>query len=463
MIDFNEKIEKFIEDYKEEMLEDLSKLIAIPSTYDALSICENAPFGMNVRKVFDEFLEIACRCGFQGKDYCGYACHASYLDGDDYIGILGHLDVVEAGDRELWDHDPFTLHREKDMLMARGVNDDKGPLLAALYAARILKDMGIPFKRPLRIIAGGAEETTWECMKYYFSKNKQPLMGFSPDGNFPIVNGEKGILQFRVSFPKCLVSEKNNIKSIMCKEEINYVCEEVKIHLTQLTDELPIQTEDFLKDEYEQEVILTFKGRSALSRNPQRGDNALWKLAQTMKKIPFGQKGMNDVLKYLNEFYTNDYYGKKAGVFYEDQDMGRTSLCPMSLLETDTEYILNIDYRYVKNVDIEVVKEYFNKQAEVFGASFSIIKEKKLLFVPEDSSLIRSLKIAYEKVMKEPAQTFSKGGASYARTMSNGVAFGATFEGENPRPHMPNEQMSITSLMMACKIYIYAIYELNCK
>ena len=82
---------------EKELLDDLRKLVAIPSVRDLSSAKNNAPFGKEIRNVFDEFIEIAKREGFQIHDENGYAVTAQIGNGEDYIAVLGHLDVVEAG------------------------------------------------------------------------------------------------------------------------------------------------------------------------------------------------------------------------------------------------------------------------------------------------------------------------------------------------------------------------------
>ena len=60
-------------------------------------------------------------------------------------------------------------------------------------------------------------------------------------------------------------------------------------------------------------------------------------------------------------------------------------------------------------------------------ASLEVLRHKRLLYVDADSELIRALKRAYARVMDEEAQVFTKGGASYARVLDHGVAFGCDF------------------------------------
>lgn len=449
----NNEIRKRIEECKPQILEDLATLVTIPSVWDTAHQQPFAPFGENIRKAMDAFLKIGQREGFEIHDDKGYACHIEYTKGEEYIGILGHLDVVSAGNPDLWHSYPFQLTQKGDMLYGRGVNDDKGPLLAAFYALKIVKDMQIPLKYGIRVIAGGAEETTWECMEHYFQSHRQPIMGFSPDGNFPIVNGEKGILQYRKKYPAQLKKKRNIILDIWCKDERGFVCEEVTLVLEE-TD--PLELQRYLSDQAvlrldEGKAFITYQGTRSLSRNPQRGDNALWHLANDFENFPFAQMGMNQLLCDLHSHYT-DFYGKKLGVYQKDLEMGETSLCAMSITYTEDTFYLNADYRYPKSIKIE---EMMGKMGEV-----EVLKNRKPLYVPTDSPLIRSLQQAYEEVIGEKAETLTKGGASYARVLEQGVAFGATFEGEMPNPHMPNETMPFSSLLKACEIYVHALIQL---
>lgn len=459
------EIKDRVNDYKNEIIEDLEKLISIPSMRDSPSNSRNEPFGKNIRAVFDEFMKIGDRHGFEVKDFDGYACHIQYGEQEDYVGALGHLDVVSAGNYKLWNSDPFTLKISNGLLFGRGVNDDKGPLLAAFYAMKIFKDMGIPLRHSIRIIAGGAEETTWECMDHYFKYNDQPVMGFSPDGNFPIVNGEKGIFQFHVRYSNQQTKKKNVISRIHCIEERNFVCDFVEIQIDNIEEEL-LLSYLLLAEEVEiknNSTRIIYTGERSLSRNPQRGNNALWKLAKDLKDFPFSQKGMNHLLNYLDLYFVNDFYGNKLGIYHEDAEMGRTSICPMSITMDHSYFNLNVDYRYPKGVDKDEVFSHIKKLASQHQGEMIPFNEKTLLFVQEDATLIIALKKAYQTVMGKKAEVITKGGASYARTLKNGVAFGATFEGEDPKPHMPNEQMSVESLLRACEIYVHAFIELAGK
>lgn len=444
-------IEKEIAAMKECMLNDLAQLVAIDSTRDLTTARAGAPFGKGIDQAFLKFAEIAKRLGFEVHNEDGYAIYAQTSAEETYVAALGHLDVVESGERHLWDSDPFVMHIKDNVLYGRGVNDDKGPLLASLYAAYFLKQKH-QLKYPIRIIAGGAEETTWECMQYYFQHHHQPRYAFSPDGDFPIVNGEKGILQVRFLFPGMKNCEIHSGK------RLNFVCDDVTLILPQ-----EILYQNTLADRIqliEGMQYIHYQGTKALSRNPQRGNNALFKMVKENLYKEGLEATLKTMLNLINEQFLDDVYGKKCGLYASDEEMGTTSVCLMSM-EANNEYSeLCIDIRYVKSIEEETLLKQLQKIANNYGAQLEVLHQKRLLYVEKESKLIQSLQKAYERVMHEPAEVITKGGASYARVLDHGIAFGATFPNENPRPHMPNECMSITSLLKACEIYYEAFYEL---
>lgn len=438
-----------------QFLDDLKTLVEIPSVRNLSSAENNAPFGKEIRRAFDKFIEIAQREGFQVHDEKGYAVSAQIGEGENYIAVLGHLDVVEAGDYDLWDQDPFTMTEKEGILYGRGVNDDKGPLLAALYAVSRIKEENLKLRYPIRIIAGGAEETTWECMKEYFKHHKQPIYGFSPDGNFPIVNGEKGILQVRFSLPR---DKGIEVKS---KTRLNYVCDDLEFILSDKSAISFIDKANEIRHD-EDGIHVSYKGVRSLSRNPQRGKNALFTFTKEFINHVQKYPSLNKMVQMIYDQFLDDFYGEKSGLYHIDDEMGTGSVCLMSMNTNEEEIELCVDVRYVKSTNEKELLNKLQSIADQYGCKLDILNHKRLLYVPEDSDLIKSLKTAYRRVMNEDAEVFTKGGASYARVLDNGVAFGATFPGEDPKPHMPNECMPIASLIKAYEIYYESLKELAC-
>jgi len=162
---------------------------------------EGMPFGEGNAICLNYVLDLCRQMGFETQNFDNYAGHADYGDGDEVFGVLGHLDVVPVSPTG-WVVPPFSGEIKDGCLYGRGVLDNKGPMIACLYAIKQLKDEGFKPSKKIRIIFGCDEESGWKCMDYYASKIKMPDEGFSPDGDFPVINVEKGLVHFEINAGK---------------------------------------------------------------------------------------------------------------------------------------------------------------------------------------------------------------------------------------------------------------------
>ena len=146
--------DEFINDKKDEMIENLQKLIQIPSVYEE-SKNPKMPFGENANKALEYMLELGKKLGFRTKNIDGYCGYIEFGEGEELLGIIGHLDVVPAG--EGWANPPFSGTIVDNKIYGRGAIDDKGPVMASLYAMKAVKDTCKVNKR-VRLILGLNEE-----------------------------------------------------------------------------------------------------------------------------------------------------------------------------------------------------------------------------------------------------------------------------------------------------------------
>ncbi len=444
------RIEPLLDERLVAWQEDLALLVKQASVRDLATVSEDAPFGSGVRAAFDAFARIAQKLSFAVTDFSGYAIDARLTDADhsiDYVAVLGHLDVVAAGSPADWQSEPFTLTQRDGYLYGRGVNDDKGPLLLCLYAASLLKEIGFPFHVPLRIIAGGAEETTWECVNHYFRVNPQPLTAFSPDGNFPIVTHELGMLDLTLTFQPMeqdvLYTENSMpLLKLASPPAEHKVCAELRLWPKETTSEEP---------------FLTYRGKSALSRHPERGLNAI-DLA-----LPFLKVDGHAMLEFYKMFCYADGEAstkKLLGLLTAAPPDAQLFTQTATSIEYDADVAtLTLDLRYPHGFPVETFLSAL--QAALYGASFTVERHLKPLYVDPFSPLVQDLSAAYECVMGHPlGATGAKGAASYARALSNGVSFGPTFPDEEPGSHFPNERFSLASARKLLKIYAVSIAKL---
>lgn len=94
---------------------------------------------------------------------------------------------------------------------------------------------------------------------------------------------------------------------------------------------------------------------------------------------------------------------------------------------------------------------------------FILIDEHAPLYVDPNSELVQTLLKSYDKVMGTKSQPIAIGGATYARFLKHGVAFGPEFPGSNPTIHQPDEHIDISDFNKLIEIYYEAIKNLCFK
>lgn len=183
-----------IDENKEKMINHIIDLVKIPSVES--EAINRAPFGEEVNNALLKALEISEELGFKTKNIDGYMGYAEFGEGEDYVGVFGHLDVVPVG--EGWINPPFSGHIEDGKIFGRGILDNKGPIMAALYGLYAIKESGLKLTKPVRIVFGTDEESGFTDLDYYLTREKPPVMGFTPDCKYPVVYGERGRAKIRV-------------------------------------------------------------------------------------------------------------------------------------------------------------------------------------------------------------------------------------------------------------------------
>ena len=183
-----------VESLRGQLLEAVRELVRIDSVETKAQ--PGAPFGPGVKKALLRALEMGEELGFRTVNLNNYIGYVEYGRGEDYVCAIGHVDVVTPGDG--WKQPPFAGYAEKGVLYGRGVLDNKGPVLACLYGLYALKELGYEPKHRIRILFGCDEESGFEDLTYYLSKEQPPVYGFTPDCKFPVVYAERGRAVIRI-------------------------------------------------------------------------------------------------------------------------------------------------------------------------------------------------------------------------------------------------------------------------
>ena len=307
-----------IDEMKDDLIESVQNIIRIKSVEDEPK--EGMPFGEGVSKSLECALEISKKLGFKVVNLDGHVGYAEYGDGEEYVAALGHLDVVPEGDD--WIYPAYGAEIHDGKIYGRGTTDDKGPIMASLYGLKAIKELGLPLSKKIRIIFGTNEETGSKDIEYYLEHEKAPVAGFTPDAEFPIINGEKGITIFdivktfgeKTTDGNVLVESikggiASNVVASLCEtklkaKEANKVCEEI----SKFAKENNIKFEVSHKND---EIELKVFGVSAHGSTPEKGINAIMQTIKILAELNLAQEDIKAFVKFLNDNIGEDVYGEK--------------------------------------------------------------------------------------------------------------------------------------------------------
>ncbi|MFT8917426.1 MAG: dipeptidase PepV [Oenococcus sp.] len=455
-----------------QLIADLKDLIAVVSVRDDSRAADGAPLGPGPRDGLLKFGEFAKRDGFEFHNLAnlvGYVEYAPESADDQYIALLAHVDEMPAGDG--WTTDAFTAVEKQGRLYGRGSSDDKGPALAAYHALKTVRDLALPLKHKVRFILGTDEENDWACMDYYFKHEPAPLLGFSPDAEFPIINGEKGLAQYEIHFQgsnagdvrllKFQAGERTNMvpgKAIATIQTAapSKVSQDFQIFLSQhavLSGQAAIDG---------QQISLTVNGKQAHGAWPEDGENAGTYLADFLSQYSFKESAAA-FLSYLGGIAHQDPKGSQLGIASHDDLMGDLSMnVGIMRFQQDADSYINLNVRFPKSTSNAAILKGLNSTRPV-GISAEFANKgfaQAPHYVPADDPMVKSLLRIYEEQTGQKGHEQVIGGGTYGRLMKRGVGYGALFPQRESTMHQANEYIEIDDLKLADSIYAQAIYEL---
>ena len=436
--------------YYQDAIESLRKWIQINSIYDQNSVSKDAPFGQGVKEALRYIANLALEDGFEVDTCEGYCTEISFGQGP-LIAVYAHADVVPvSGD---WKFPPFSAIIEDDIMYGRGTSDDKGPAIAAYYAIKMLRDLNLIKNYRVSLVIGGNEESGSKCLEYYFNVLNKPYpeYGFTPDGEFPLIYGEKAIATYQVKLEKNV----NNLISLKGGVVINSVIDEASATLKEMIDECVIKKycdENKLRYKVENNVLSLY-GKASHGSLPEEGINAGLHLIKLIGLL----YGVEEFIKTADGYM--DGSGRPLGVFEESELLHATTynVGLISYEKGVLEYWVN--FRYPETVNAENTCNKLNK----LGLGEVIYKGTStyLLIDPQSDMIQTLLKCYQEETGDLISRPMAIGGGTYAKESKNTIAFGSHFPGREDHIHDANEKIHLEDLRKSISIYAKAIMRLG--
>lgn len=430
-----------------QFLKAMERLVAVPSY---LKEDDDYPHVPAIKKVLDETMALMKDLGYRTyADPDGYYGWAEIGEGDTLIGVLGHLDVVPPGLIDDWKSDPFTVNYRDGKAYGRGVQDDKGPTLTAVYAVKALLDEGFTPNYRLRFIFGTDEENLWRGIKVYMEKEKKPDFGFTPDSIFPLIHAEKGVLEYTLHAPN------ESGLTFKAGDAYNVVPSYVKAPKSQALIEALKNLHYEYRDEGETVGIL---GKGMHAQFAEKGVNAIHRYLLALEAMGYPTKAARFVKDNLEgHLFAEPIFGD-----VKDDASGELKFNLGKIELTEKEEILSIDMRIPVTYPKEKAVEAITQKAAEYGFTYHEFDWLKPVYLPLDSPIIKKLMDSYVEATGDTEhKPLSSGGATYARAMDNCVAYGIILPGVEKSEHMPNENMVVDDYKTAMKIYIHTFVNFN--
>ena len=460
-----DKIIERAEFLRDNMILSTQELIKIPSVKAEAE--GDYPYGREVYQALAKAVEISEKLGFKTKNIDNQAAHVEMGEGEEILGLLCHLDVVPDGSD--WTYPPYAAEIHADKIYGRGTIDDKGPAVAALYAMKIVQQLGIKLNKRVRLILGTNEESGMASLDHYFKKEKMPELSFSPDATFPAIHAEKGILDLKFS----LALEAENTTGLGLElikggnatnmvpdyaEAVVSGIEEKK--LMKLLADIDYDQDDLKIEVANKKLKLSYHGVSAHGSMPEEGKNAVSYLIDILAELPFTDSKVKEFLNFYKNKIGLEYDGASIGC--KDQDDLPTALTfNTGIIKGDQnqiEFIVNIRYP-VKSSAKKVVNDIkANIDNELI--KLELLSDAEPLYVAKDDPFIQKLMTAYQEFTGDKSEPIAIGGGTYARKVKKGVAFGPLFPGQPELAHQKDECNGIDDLVKSAAIYAKAIIDI---
>ncbi len=453
------QIHAWLDSHQADLLEAYRALLRIPSIEG--DPAPNAPFGQANREALDMMLNLGESWGMETKDLEGYCGYAEFGTGERLITILGHLDVVPVGPG--WKFDPFSATVDNGYVYSRGAVDDKGPTMAAFFAARAIQEIAPEIGARIRTVFGCNEESGFECIARYVKTEEPPTYGFAPDAGWPLYHAEKGIanLEVHVDLPTGQLS----LIALDGGQRPNIVIDSARATAT-VAPEYRKDFEEKVAKAWDKNLKVAFdgstvtleaEGKAAHGSWPFGGDNAAIRILRFLMEIaPADQKR-----EYEDLFELTHIGGSGLGIDGRDDISELTN--NLGIVQTKSDkLVMTFNVRYPvtwtgEKLQDRAVSHLATMECKALLADFH---DSKPLYFPLDHPLVKTVSDVYREETGDMRKPGVMGGGTYARAIPNSVAIGTGWAGDG-EAHQTDERLKVDHLYKMSRIYAHIIWRLT--
>lgn len=428
---------------------------------------------------FKQFLrDEAAGMGFDVRDY-GAVMVIGYGASEERIGIITHGDVQPA-DPAKWSKSPFELDAtsEPGRLLARGAEDDKGPIAAALYAMKAIKDRQVPLRRRLELYVYMAEESDWAPLEAFLKEHNPPQLNITLDAQYPVVTAEKGWGLVTVTIPALpqQVSGKDAfVREFAGGYFASQIPEDASAVIGNATRALEAQikkraaAQKGMRYDYAwqgRDLKVTALGVSAHSSKPEEGLNAIAMLADAMKVRQWRGTTAGAMVDFVNDMVGTGLYGERFGkVAYRDAFMGPMTVAPTVLAQKVGGAELSINLRRPRGKGkAELTAQFqqaFDQWKRLHAPQARIRMEIGEPWVQSDAPQVPVLLDVFSHYTgMARAMPVSIGGSTNSRLFPKAVPFGPAMPGVAYTGHSEHEFITQKQLLLNLQMVTAALVEL---
>ena len=465
--------------YRDDVVDTLAKLVSYNTVAD-----KDIPFERNPQHLgFKKFLkDEAARLGFDFADY-GHVLVIGLgsPDAQEKVGMIAHGDVQPV-DPGKWKKSPFELDRtsEPGKLLARGAEDDKGPIATALYAMKSLKDLQLPLSKRIELYVYMAEESDWEPLVQFVKTHPLPQVNITLDAEYPAVTAEKGYGTVAVTFPKTLPAAPAGEPSVAQFGGGFFgsqIPEDAQARIANLSPALESQIRQraakqtgmrYAFERQGKDLTIVAKGVSAHSSKPEDGLNAISMLADALAVRTWPDSPEGAMVNFLNEMVGTGYLGEKFGnIAYRDSFMGPMTFAPTVIRQKEGGGELSINIRRPQGKTAQQLGNEINAAlAQWQGAHQAVqLADVKVQigdpWLQQDAPQLPVLMkvFAYFTGVKDP-KPVAVGGGTNSRLFPHAVSFGPAMPRAVYTGHSEHEFITMKQLLLNLEMYTAVLAEL---